>query len=716
MAPGTSGEFAVSYDYGENRRHPLGRQHWGGGGGEDGRDPLDGVVGLDHAGPDEGPLRLLIVDRKGSFSGEIERAARLLEDVPKVTVLSYPTRLAEEVAAEAPDVVLAAPEEMTVTGLRRLAQVHRAAPNCVIVLTQPADGPPIAMTDAASCGASEVVTYPATTLRLRNALGRILEAAAAAREQVVVRQVVPEAPLPPPYAQPVAAAVSTGLAKVFTVTSPTGGCGKTFFATNLASYLAGATGGRVLLVDLDLQFGEVSLALGLHPKRTIAELINEEHLEEAFPEYVVDHEAGYKVLSAPADPFAAELVGPREATVVLQAARALYDYVVVDTPPSLNEVVLAAFDQSRYLVVMATMDVPSLRNLKVFLETIERLKLPAEGVSCVLNKAEPDNGIDLDELLRVYPGGFAAVLPYAKEVSRSLNIGKPVVNVDPRSEISLRILEGCVKLVPAADIKTSWPDRNPAKAGWAARRRARRAAASVPLGVLQPGGRAAEPEAPSDQRGWQGGLGSTSWPPPQVAAIAEEIPFPQSPVEPGFYDEAPQPVYSEPVNDEAPQPVYAEPAYPEPSYDQAPQPVYAEPVYDEPVYDEAPQPVYDEAPQPVYAEPVYDEPVYDEPVYDEAPQPAYPQPVYAEPAYSQPVYAEPAYSPPTYPAPASGWTDTAPAGGALVASDPPPLDPASAPPAVALKDPAQRAGLFRRLFVPKERQPRRAPPRHRFET
>jgi pilus assembly protein CpaE len=384
--------------------------------------------------------------------------------------------LLEEVHLESPDVVLAAPEEMTAAGLRRLAQIHRASPKTVIVLTQGAI--PISMTEAASCGASEVIAYPASSTRLRNALHRIIRTAEAVRgERVVIRE-VPAAPLEPAPASAARARASNAM--VFTVTSPTGGCGKTFFATNLAAYLAGVTGGKVLLVDLDLQFGEVSLALGLRPQRTISELINEDDMDEAFPEYVVEHSSGYQVLSAPADPFAAELVGPREATRVLRCARRQFDYIVVDTPPSLNEVVLAAFDESRYLVVMATMDVPSLRNLRVFLETIDRLKLPAEDISCVLNKAEPNNGIDLQELLRVYPQGFAAVLPYSRDVSRSLNAGQPVLIVEPKAEISLKLLEAGAKLVPTSEVTNpTWGARPAGRMSRSARRKERNAQAAT---------------------------------------------------------------------------------------------------------------------------------------------------------------------------------------------------------------------------------------------
>jgi len=488
---------------------------------------------VDEAAP-EAPLKVLVVDRRGQFVSDIERAARALDEAPKIVLLDHPTRLLEAAYAEAPDVVLAAPEEMTTTGLRRLAQVHRAFPKTVITLTQ--GDSPISATEAAACGASDVVPYPASTVKLRNALNRILGTAGLVRgERVVIREVPAPAPLPAPAA---AAPPEVGTARVYTVTSPTGGCGKTFFATNVAAYLAHATGGRVLLVDLDLQFGEVSLALGLRPQRTISELIAEENILEAFPDYTVDHSSGYKVLSAPADPFAAELVGPREATQVLEAARTLFDYVVVDTPPSLNEVVLAAFDQSRYLAVMATLDVPSLRNLRVFLETIERLKLPAEDVFCVLNKAEPDNGIDLQELLKVYPRGFAAVLPYAKEVSRSLNVGQPVMMVDPKAEISQRLLEAGSKLVPAAEITNpAWGARPASRGGWGGRRKDRHAtpqpapaAPARPAPIPQPApvpvhATPAAPVAPHYE--------PATWPAHQPAAQARpQDPYAQTPGNP----------------------------------------------------------------------------------------------------------------------------------------------------------------------------------------
>jgi MinD-like ATPase involved in chromosome partitioning or flagellar assembly len=366
------------------------------------------------------------------------------------------------VEQEEPDVIVVAPEEVTGAGLKRLAEIHRNDPKIVIVLSEGTK--PVTAAQTAACGTSDIIPVGTTKARLRSKMMRALKTAEELRqehlvveERIVVQEPpfagrVPEPEPEPEYvpapvlARPVAR--NTRLARVFTVASASGGCGKTFYATNFAAYLAKATGGKVLLVDLDLQFGEVAISLHLRPKRTISELVQEDDVAAALSDYVVDHTAGYQVLCAPRDPIAGDKVGPRETTIVLEAARTQFDYIVVDTPPSINETCLAAFDQSQSLVIMATMDLPSLKNLRVFLETLKKLNLPADQVSLVVNKAESGTGIDLKEVEPLYPQGFSAVLPYAKQVSWSINMGMPVLVADPNADISRKLVEGAVKLVP----------------------------------------------------------------------------------------------------------------------------------------------------------------------------------------------------------------------------------------------------------------------------
>jgi pilus assembly protein CpaE len=263
------------------------------------------------------------------------------------------------------------------------------------------------------------------------------------------------------------APVARSHGQIVTLASATGGCGKTFLATNLAYLMARVPGQRVCIVDLDLQFGEVSTALHLRPKYTICDALAREEesgdLKDCIDDYVVRHESGVAVLAAPRDPSEADRIEPPDVTKVLLAARDNFDIVIVDTPPYLSEVVLAAFDLSSSLYAVATLDLPSVRNMGVFLSTMDRLKIPADNVRLILNKAERDVGIDVEQVKKLFPQGFSAVLPYAKEVSKSINLGLPVVAASPTSEISRRIVEGFRELTGNEAVNTH---ANAATSGW----------------------------------------------------------------------------------------------------------------------------------------------------------------------------------------------------------------------------------------------------------
>jgi pilus assembly protein CpaE len=255
---------------------------------------------------------------------------------------------------------------------------------------------------------------------------------------------------------------------VFTIASATGGCGKTFYATNLAYFLTKYTGKRVCIVDLDLQFGEVSTALRLRPKYTIFDALQRQETDEAelanhIEEYTVTHETGISVLAAPREPAEADRITPPDITKVLEAVRQRFDYVIVDTPPALAETVLVAFDMSDMLYVMATLDLPSVRNMSVFLSTLDRLKVPTEHVRLILNKAESDVGIDIEQVTKLFPQGFESILPYAKEVSRSINLGMPVMAASPTAEISSRMTGGMQLLLPEEERDRAVADTTPAK-------------------------------------------------------------------------------------------------------------------------------------------------------------------------------------------------------------------------------------------------------------
>ena len=124
---------------------------------------------------------------------------------------------------------------------------------------------------------------------------------------------------------------------------------------------------------------------------------------------------------------------------MLDAVSDRYDVVLVDTPPSLNEVVLTALDRSDVVAVMATLDVPSLKNLTVFLDTLRRLRIDDSLLRLVMNKVEPDVGIDMNQAQQAFDDRFVAGIPQSRAVSRSINAGTVVVVHEPRDEVARQL-------------------------------------------------------------------------------------------------------------------------------------------------------------------------------------------------------------------------------------------------------------------------------------
>jgi len=383
---------------------------------------------------------ILVLDRGEELADAIAMSVAELDPAPRIVAWTRLNSITELVAAEGPfDVVVAGPSLATRSGIRRLATLHDEAPGAALVLAF-ASRPDCSLREIVQCGAIDLLQLPATTDELLDCVERAM-AIADRRTEADLAAFEPPVPVD-----------SSRLARVFTVGSATGGCGKTFYATNLAWYLA-RSGARVALVDLDLQFGEVCTALRIRPKYTIADALQYEddaeydlgaHIEEI----LAPHEGGFSVLPAPKDPAEADRITAAQVTRVLEVLRQRFDYVVVDTPAALTEIVLAAFDLSEHVFVLGALDLPSVRNLGVFLQTIERLRISSDNVSLILNKVEADVGLDVAQVTRLFPQGFRSVLPYAREAQRSVNTGVPVLSGEPHCEVARKLAAGLVDFLP----------------------------------------------------------------------------------------------------------------------------------------------------------------------------------------------------------------------------------------------------------------------------
>jgi pilus assembly protein CpaE len=233
-----------------------------------------------------------------------------------------------------------------------------------------------------------------------------------------------------------AAGRSTG--KVVTVFSPKGGTGKTVVATNLAVAAARA-GVKALLVDLDLQFGDSALTLALTPRATIADLaaVGADLDAEKLKAYVtVDPRSGLAVLPSPQRPEEADVVRPAELAAVLDAARSAYDAVVIDTGPLFDGAMLAALDYTDELLLVCNPEVTSLKNVRIGIETIERLGFARERVFLVANRIGAAGGIDRADIELALDTSVAYELPDDRAVPAAVNRAVPVVVAEEAGSFS----------------------------------------------------------------------------------------------------------------------------------------------------------------------------------------------------------------------------------------------------------------------------------------
>jgi pilus assembly protein CpaE len=188
--------------------------------------------------------------------------------------------------------------------------------------------------------------------------------------------------------------------QLVTVFSPKGGVGKTTLAVNLAIALAGHGEKRVCVVDLDLGFGDIAITLQLIPARTMADAVNfESGLDfDVLEPLLTPHGTGISALVAPVQPDARDSIPASLVGRILSMLKDNFDYVVVDTAPNFDEFVLQAFDETDVLLLVTTLDVPTLKNVKIAVETLDLLNFPKSRRRLVLNRADDKVGLTADEV------------------------------------------------------------------------------------------------------------------------------------------------------------------------------------------------------------------------------------------------------------------------------------------------------------------------------
>ncbi len=229
------------------------------------------------------------------------------------------------------------------------------------------------------------------------------------------------------------------LGRVVAVFSTKGGSGKSVTATNVAAALARRSKKPVVLIDGHLQFGDVAVMLKLHPESTVADAIGQIGVLDAEMlnnMMAVHEETGLRVLAAPVEPTFADKITGQQMARLIEIIRTFAGHVIIDLPAIFNDVVLNVLEVSDQMLLVAGLDIPNIKNVKIGLATLALLNIPNENIHLVLNRSDSKVKLDLAEVERTLGVVAAAHVPSDIVVPISVNKGSPVVLSAPKSSVA----------------------------------------------------------------------------------------------------------------------------------------------------------------------------------------------------------------------------------------------------------------------------------------
>lgn len=366
---------------------------------------------------------ILLVGSTDAFARRFYGA--LGEDV-RGRVRLWPHQIAEPGGIEAilasrPVLLVVGPGLVDSVALRLARQVDAERTDVGVIVVQNAETH--AIEDALAAGVRGILHKESDEATIRLTVDRAIEAA----ERHAASEPLPER------------AVSR--AKVTTVLAPKGGSGKTVLSTNLAVGLASVAPRGVVIVDLDLQFGDVAYALGLRPRHTMYDAVSTSTPLESttLKVYLTHHASDLYVLCAPDEPARGELITVDAVQQIVTLLAADFDHVVIDTPAGLSEHTLAAVDLSTDLMFVADMDVPSVRHMAKVVAAFDRLGIRHPRRHFVLNRADARVGLSMPQVLGQGRIEVDVEIPISKQVPVSLNEGVPLILSNPRSPVTRKV-------------------------------------------------------------------------------------------------------------------------------------------------------------------------------------------------------------------------------------------------------------------------------------
>lgn len=382
-------------------------------------------------------IKVLIVDDIPDTRENLRKLLAFEGDIEVVGVAGTGLEAIDIAKSVRPDVVLMDINMPDMDGITATKSISMAVPTAAVVIMS-VQSEPDYLRQAMLAGARDFLTKPISSEELYTTIRRVYERNESVRRQQEQFQTLSTTPRrEAARAVDLPTAVTRGAGHVIVVYSPQGGVGTTTIATNVAAALVRADT-RVLLVDCDLQFGDVDAFLNLQPQSNISNLTSAvKDLDiEIIDNVLVTHGIGLKVLTAPSHPEQAYEILPQDVIELVETLAATYDYVVIDTPTSFDDLTLKLFEAAERILLVANPTIPTIRNIRKMLDIFDKLEDPAglsEKIVFVLNRtvSEKDKGrgmVPIESIEKHLKRTVDGTIPLdERAVLSSVNQGVPLV-------------------------------------------------------------------------------------------------------------------------------------------------------------------------------------------------------------------------------------------------------------------------------------------------
>jgi pilus assembly protein CpaE len=403
-------------------------------------------------------IRVLIVDDIPETRDHLAKLLGFETDIEVVGAASSGREAIEMASRLTPDVVLMDINMPDMDGISATERLSAEVPTAAVVMMS-VQGEADYLRRSMLAGAREFLVKPFSSDELTSSIRQVYTREREKQSRMVAQPAVAGA-----LAASGAATAVTGEredgepGRVIAVFGPKGGVGRTTLAVNLAVAAATELGQRTCLVDASFQFGDVGVLLNLNPKnKSIADLLGElEHGEpESVDTFVINHSAGIRVLLAPPSPEMAELVTPLAAKRMIEALRQNHDLVIVDCMSSFNDTTLAILDLADTVLTMLSLEITSIKNIRLFLEVADQLGYGSDKVRLVLNRADSSLGIRVADVEHSIGRRVDhTIVSDGRSVVYALNRGVPFFLSNREAQVSqdvLRLASAVVGTKPVED-------------------------------------------------------------------------------------------------------------------------------------------------------------------------------------------------------------------------------------------------------------------------